>query len=255
MKRLFSILAASMLTMAAMAQSQGLAFTLGYGQPTLREGLASGNSVGSYLLKGYGINNTTRYKGMQVGLMYEATIIKGFGAAFNLNYTFGINNSDWQKEKETLGKFPRSMAKMEFHTLELAVDWQYKFEVATNTYIIVYTGPTIGINVDGKTRLFKQDGIHDTHEWSLDPMSDTMFNPQSDDDGYGDFALRRYNLRWGIGAGFQYKRYFIRGGYDFGLINDYRNDQAKLASGDVANIKSRLDQWQIKLGIFFWQKD
>ena len=54
-----------------------------------------------------------------------------------------------------------------------------------------------------------------------------------------------------IGAGFQDKRYFLRGGYDFGLINPYKN--ADFVNGN--HTRGRLDQWSIKLGVYLWYPD
>lgn len=253
------VIAAGMLSMCAMAQRQGLALTIGYGQPTMREGLnsdlTSGEVFNSLGMGEFGIGNTVRYKGMHVGMMYEAQIIKGFGAAVSLNYCGGWNSTDWHKDETAYSDFPRSRVKMEMHSLDLAFDWQYKFELAGQTYIILYTGPSIGVNVGGKTQLFYEPGRNTTYEFDQDPFrDDDIVLYEGETGGYSSMAFRRYNVRWGLGAGFQYKRYFIRGGYDFGLINAYRNSQVDI-DGDVYNIKSRLDQWQIKLGIFFWQKD
>ena len=66
-----------------------------------------------------------------------------------------------------------------------------------------------------------------------------------------DNALKRINITWGVGAGFQYKRYFLRGGYDFGLINPYKN--ADFTNGN--HTRGRLDQWNVKLGIYLWYAD
>ena len=65
-----------------------------------------------------------------------------------------------------------------------------------------------------------------------------------------DHALKRINVTWGIGAGFQYERYFIRGGYDFGMINPYK---AQSFTGYDVYTRGRFDQWQIKLGMYIWQ--
>jgi hypothetical protein len=65
-----------------------------------------------------------------------------------------------------------------------------------------------------------------------------------------DLALKRMNVTWGIGAGFQYERYFLRGGYDFGLINPYKAQS--FIDLDV-NTRGRFDQWQIKLGMYIWE--
>ena len=249
-----------LLSICAMAQSQGLALTMGYGQPTMREGLGtnytSGNMLDDETEADYGIGKTVRYKGFQAGLMYEATIIKGFGAAIHLDYTFGYNSTKWRIDETAYTGYPRYRAKMEMHCLDLAVDWQYKFEVATKTYIILYTGPTFDLNVSGKTHLFCDEERYLNYDVTLDPLSQDALDDFSWDKngGYDDFAYSRWNVMWGVGAGFQYKRYFIRGGYDFGLITGYRNRQATVGD-DLVNIKSRLDQWQIKVGIFFWQRD
>jgi hypothetical protein len=60
--------------------------------------------------------------------------------------------------------------------------------------------------------------------------------------------LKRLNVTWGVGAGFQYKRYFLRGGYDFGLIVPYKS--ADFVNGN--HTRGRLDQWNIKVGVYLW---
>jgi hypothetical protein len=65
-----------------------------------------------------------------------------------------------------------------------------------------------------------------------------------------DRALKRLNVTWGVGAGLQYERYFIRGGYDFGLINPY---QLRQFPGEDVYTRGRIDQWQVKVGIYLWQ--
>jgi hypothetical protein len=69
-------------------------------------------------------------------------------------------------------------------------------------------------------------------------------------DDMNDYALKRLNVTWGIGAGFQYQRYFLRGGYDFGLINPYK---AQSFSNIDVHTRGRFDQWQIKLGMYLWE--
>ena len=69
-----------------------------------------------------------------------------------------------------------------------------------------------------------------------------------------DYALKRINVTWGLGVGFQYDRYFLRGGYDWGLINPYKATQFNVVVGEGhPRTRGRFDQWQIKLGMYFWQ--
>jgi hypothetical protein len=125
--------------------------------------------------------------------------------------------------------------------LEIPIDWQYKFEIAQNTWVILYTGPTLQCGLDFTKRNFTDNGkevtfTSENNVYSVDDMK--------------DYALKRINVTWGIGAGFQYERYFIRGGYDFGIINPYK---AQSFTGYDAYTRGRFDQWQIKLGMYLWQ--
>ena len=204
-------------------------FQIGYAQPTTC--LNTPNNKNNLI--------RTQYNGLKVGLVYDGTIIKGFGFSMGLNYTFGANTSDWS----SVGKlpYPKTRSKSFYHQLEIPIDWQYKFEIAQNTWVILYTGPTLQCGLDFSKRNFKDNGKevvqeNDQNLFSVDDMK--------------DYALKRINVTWGVGAGFQYDRYFIRGGYDFGIINPYK---AQSFTGYDAYTRGRFDQWQIKLGMYIWQ--
>ena len=158
------------------------------------------------------ILNPTAYNGFKVGLVYDATIIKGFGVSMGLNYTFGANATDWMKKYEAL--YPQIRSRGQYHQLEIPVDWQYKFEIAKRTWLMLYTGPTLQCGLVFKDKWYARSDDKSnafTHEKNLYSEEDME-----------DYALKRLNVTWGIGAGFQYERYFLRGGYDFGLINPYK---------------------------------
>ena len=133
------------------------------------------------------------------------------------------------------------------------MDWQYKFEIAKETYLMVYTGPTIqcglAFTMHNDTRMqdFNTGDITTAYG-----EKNSAYQTDSKNE-----ALKRFNVTWGVGAGFQYKRYFLRGGYDFGLINPYANAQFVNALGDPIdrNTRGRLDQWNIKVGIYLWYAD
>jgi hypothetical protein len=61
-------------------------------------------------------------------------------------------------------------------------------------------------------------------------------------------------VTWGVGAGLQYNRYFVRGGYDFGLINPYKADKFIITDEYQPYTRGRFDQWQIKLGMYLWSR-
>ena len=125
--------------------------------------------------------------------------------------------------------------------MEIPIDWQYKFEIAKRTWIILYTGPTLQCGLDLTSKLYKtNNGKEITLEKDNSFYSEDM----------KDKELKRINVTWGLGAGFQYDRYFLRGGYDFGLINPYKE---RSFVGHDAYTRGRFDQWQIKVGVYLWQ--
>ncbi len=213
---------------------QGFGFQIGWAQPILR--LNSPTSKDT-------LANTVKLQGFKVGIVYDASYVAGFGSSIGLNYTFGMANSGWSS-KYSFNDYPKTRSLIMYHQLELFVDWQYKFEVAKETYLMLYTGPTlqygIGFNMrqDTQTEDYITDEVTKTAgDWHSAYKTDA-----------NDERLSRLNVTWGVGAGFQYKRYFLRGGYDFGLINPYKN--ADFTNG--RHTKGRMDQWNIRLGVYLW---
>ena len=131
-----------------------------------------------------------------------------------------------------------------YHQLEIPVDWQYKFEIADKTYLILYTGPTLQLGLSYKQSTRKQE-IANGDITSKDADRYTMDSA---------FALKRLNVTWGIGAGFQYERYFLRGGYDFGILNPYKEVTFNVSDDYNPYTRGRFDQWQIKVGLYLWEK-
>ena len=229
------------LTLSAWAvdlPKQGFGFHIGYAQPTLRL-----NSSKSLIAKD-SLVNVTKLLGLKVGVTYDASYIAGFGSSMGINYTFATNNGDWTKTG--LYDYPRTRTQAYYHELEIFVDWQYKFEVAKETYLILYTGPTVQVGLAYNTvkRTQLMEGA-DITKSKYDRMGkNEVVRPDED--------LRRLNITWGVGAGFQYQRYFLRGGYDFGLFNPYKNQQFE---GTDRYTRGRLDQWSVKIGMYLWYND
>ena len=230
MKRLTLILFICAATTMASAQDY-FGVQLGFAQPIAR--LNTPTTKTSLL--------ATSYNGFKVGLVYDATIIKGFGVSMGLNYTFGNHTSAW-KQIGTL-PYPQERTTGQYHQLEIPIDWQYKFEIAKRTWIILYTGPTLQCGLDLTSKLYTNNGKKITLEKDNSFYSEDMKE------------LKRINVTWGLGAGFQYDRYFLRGGYDFGLINPYKASQFDYTdtNGGHPRTRGRFDQWQIKVGIYLWQ--
>ena len=122
---------------------QGFGVQIGWAQPILRLNDPSNQSTAKDSL-----SNVTKLKGFKVGIVYDGSFIAGFGTSIGINYTFGATSTAWTKKfpnQPTL--YPQVHDKVLYHELELFVDWQYKFEVAKETYLMLYTGPTIQCGV------------------------------------------------------------------------------------------------------------
>ena len=243
MKKIFSTLLVMMLALQAWAvdlPKQGFDMHIGWAQPTLRVNDPSAKDSLSHHLQ---------FRGLKVGVVYDASYIAGFGSSMGINYTFGVYNSGWQSRNPAYGDYPKDRRLITYLELEAFVDWQYKFEVAKETYLILYTGPTIqcGLSLD-----WRKDTKDDITGEVVTVNGDAIDAYKIDEDSsLGNNAFKRLNVTWGVGAGFQYKRYFLRGGYDFGLINPYK--KSDFANG--VHTRGRFDQWSIKLGVYFWYQE
>ncbi len=231
MKRYFLFVAILCLAVSVRAKElpkQGFGLQIGWAQPELR--LNSTTSKDTL--------HTTKLKGFKVGLVYDASIAAGFGASIGMNYTFGAAATKWAKKNTSFSQRSQVL----YHQAEVFVDWQYKFEVAKETYLILFTGPTIQCGIGWNKTDFLRNEM-------TDAVTTTTVNRYATETA--DELLKRVNVTWGVGAGFQYRRYFLRGGYDFGLIVPYKNPD--FTNGNHA--RGRLDQWEIKIGAYLWYED
>ena len=223
--------------MAKDMPKQGLGFQIGWAQPLLRTNDNTHKDT---------LNNLEKLNGFKVGVVYDGSIIAGFGTSIGLNYTFGANNSGWKSDNPTYGAYPKSRNFITYHEMELFVDWQYKFEIAKETYLMLYTGPTIQCGIGfNKRKDTKKDDFVTGNIITTKGEKKNLYTTDNADE-----VFKRINVTWGVGAGFQYQRYFLRGGYDFGLIVPFKN--ADYANG--VHTRGRLDQWSIKIGMYLWYK-
>ena len=243
MKKIFVIVCiCAAAATAAMAQSlpQGLGIQIGFAEPIMRLNSSDPNMPKDSLV------NKTIMNGMKVGLVYDGAIIKGFGATVGINYTFAAGYTNWATPN-VMQQLTKQRTKTTYNQVELFVDWQYKFEIAKETYIILYTGPSIQCAVEMSKRVFvKNEGTGEVSNNEKISCFDYTDAEMAHD-------YQRMNVTWGVGAGFQYERYFLRGGYDFGLMNPYKvGNFNEMGYSLDRRTRGRLDQWNIRLGIYLW---
>lgn len=229
------------------AQRSALGLEFGFAQTDYRVNSPDPNADPSQL-------NLTALNGFKLGFVWDVTYIKGFGSTIGLRYTYGTKLTSWEPvDPNQLAKYPLAKDRFNYNQLELVVDWQYKFEIAGNTYLILTTGPSIQVGIERKDYLYIDNGIGETVESKV-----SRYDYSED----LSKAYNRVNIGWGIGAGFQYDRFYIRGGYDFGLLNPYKIKDFTESplyehayNGDSRYTRGRLDQWHIRLGFYFMQWD
>ena len=236
MKKIFATFLTALLAVSIWAvdlPKQGFGLQIGWAQPILRLNDPSAIYAKDSLI------NTTHLNGLKVGVTYDASYVAGFGSSMGINYTFGAKKTDWKKKSYDLSHSARSTTT--YHQIELFVDWQYKFEVAKETYLILYSGPTLQYGFAFNVHTWEREDFYEQI------TKDETVNRYNIDDA--DKQLSHLNVTWGVGAGFQYQRYFLRGGYDFGILTPYQS--AKFADSDRYT-RGRFDQWNIRLGIYLW---
>lgn len=249
MKKISFILLFSAIALSISAQSQSLGLQLGFSRPLLRE-----NSLGETSKLG----DITAANGFKAGLVYDATLVKGFGFTIGINYSFAAQKSKWVQESSYYTAKKRQTRDV-IHTIELPIEWQYKFTIAQETYLLLYSGPVVQYNFSFKhtvTHKNEAEGIYfsDTYNHysannAIDNITKIKYG-DIDEDGKQDYTP--LNIQWGIGAGFQYKNYFIRGGYNFGIYNHYNDRHYTNPDGTTEyKMRGRWDEWNIRIGIYF----
>lgn len=221
--------------------NKGLGVQIGFAEPIVR--LNTANTAYSK----DSLASKTVLNGLKVGVVYDETIIKGFGASIGLNYTFAAGSTDWTTPN-ALQSLTKTKTQTLYQQMEVFVDWQYKFEIAQETYLILTTGPTIQCGLEMSKRIYMRN------ELVSDVTLTEKLSCYDYEDSHKQYDYLRINATWGIGAGFQYQRYFLRGGYDFGLVNPYKlSNFNEMGYTLDRRTRGRLDQWNIRLGIYLWE--
>ena len=201
MKKIFSIvLAASLMLLGTQAFAQ-MSVNAGYLNSTLKTGNTSDNANGAYAGVSFNIPLAGGL-GIAPGVYYSMIGSKSGDAAS----IFGVNISG-------------SSTFME-HAINVPVYLNYGYELARDTKIFVFGGPTVQY---GLASTVKYDGSVGTASGSR-----TYSN-------YDNENFNRMNVYLGGGMGFQISALQITVGYDYGMMNQYKGDNA--ASCHRSNLK------------------
>lgn len=197
MKKIFaSLLAASMMLVAFNANAQ-LSAGAGYLNSTL-SGQANGNAIDPVASNGF-------FAGASFNLALPVS-----GLSLNPGaYVSFISNT----EKNSVGTGSLTQnTKSTFSeiALNVPVHVNYAYELAGDTKVFAFAGPTFALGLSSKTR---------TVLTGLVESDDTR-------DHYAKNDYNNFNLYLGGGLGAEVSGIIIKVGYDFGLLNLYKGDSS-----------------------------
>lgn len=242
MKRLTIIVFSLIITLNIFAQEENpqyLGVQLGFDRSILRTNNAKHEEE---------ISTLTAMNGVKVGLVYDATLAKGFGFSLGLNYSFDHVKGKWEKGTGLAGYTDKREQRL-MHSIEVPIDWQYKIAIAKETWVILYTGPTIEYNFIFNERTDYKRLVPGTTKIEENHTNISHYAVDQDNDGKMDYTP--LNITWGLGIGFQFQKYYIRGGYDFGIYNPYKDRSWNVNNDLQYTNRGRFDGWNIKVGLYF----
>lgn len=100
--------------------------------------------------------------------------------------------------------------------LQLPVHFAYKLDVAPTTRIVFHGGPYAAVGVAGKSNLSVSAGDNE--------LGKTESTPLFGDKG----SLNRFDAGLGIGVGAEFGVFLVDLGWDFGLMNISKNENANM---------------------------
>lgn len=154
--------------------------------------------------------------GFKVGVLYEQNFKYGLGLYYALNYSFLTEQTKW---KENTNGWLEQQSVTE-HYLDAPIHFQYKLMLAKETYLLAYVGPTFSFAVDVQEQLSKKNGLPESNPfYKQETNKYNRFKMDGDTDSFYDYG--RFDVKASIGIGFQFRNIQLKGGYDFGLLNQY----------------------------------
>lgn len=189
MKKFFStLLAASLMLLGTQAFAQ-MSVNAGYLNSTLKTSNTSDNANGAY-----------------AGVSFNIPIASGLAVAPGVYYSLLTS-----KETASLGSvFTGSGTFME-HAVNVPVYLNYGIDLARDTKVFLFGGPTVQYGLASQVK-------YDANVAGV--SGSKTFNNYDDDD------FNRLNVYLGGGLGFQVSALQITVGYDYGMMNQYKGDNA-----------------------------
>lgn len=158
--------------------------------------------------------------GVRLGATVTFNLPLHFGIQTGLLYTllYGTNEQHWRSMDAPSVQTEYIKHRVLAHNFTVPVRMYYTIPVWKKLNILFYTGPQLQIGVAQND--YMQTHLSDgTKNWL-----DGQGIPTESYDRMAD-ELIRANIQWGLGAGLEWDKYRLQGGYDFGLNNLVKHKQ------------------------------
>ena len=189
MKKIFSIvLAASLMLIGTQAFAQ-MSVNAGYLNSTLKTSNTSDNANGAY-----------------AGVSFNIPIAGGLAVAPGVYYSMLTS-----KETASLGSIFSGSGTFMEHAVNVPVYVNYGIDLARDTKVFLFGGPTL------------QYGLASTVKYDANVAGVSGSKTTSN---YDNANYNRMNVYLGGGMGFQVSALQITVGYDYGMMNQYKGDNA-----------------------------
>ena len=195
MKKFFStLLAASLMLIGTQAFAQ-TSVNAGYLNSSQSFSESNSNSINS--------------NGAYAGISFNIPLAGGFGIAPGLYYSMITNKSG---STGTILGIPVSASStfME-HAVNVPLYLNYNLNLASDSNFFIFAGPTAQYGIASSTKL--AGGVGDN-------------SAEKKYDNYDNENYNRFNVYLGGGVGFQVSAIQITVGYDYGLMNLYKGENA-----------------------------
>ena len=190
MKKIFTtLLAASLMLLGTQAFAQ-ISVNAGYLNSTVKVGNA----------------DPSKANGGFAGVSYNVPVAGGLCVAPGLYYSMITS-----KSTSSLGSTLSASGIFTEHAINVPLYMNYGIELANDTNVFVFGGPTAQFGLSSKRK----------YEASAGGASNVTRVDNYDNDNYN-----RFNVYLGGGIGFQISAIQITVGYDYGMINLYKGDNA-----------------------------
>jgi hypothetical protein len=158
--------------------------------------------------------SSTYFNGLRIGGTAELKLKKNFSLLTGVLYSVVYSNK-LQGYRDTM-----SVRYMTYgHFLDIPLRLTYTYPLSKDLKVFGYAGPNLNIGLS-------------QFQGRVSTLDSTMIKYTGIQTGsvdlYKKSILYRLNLQVGLGGGVQWKKYLIKGGYDWGILNMNRLDTERL---------------------------